>query len=155
MYPEEKKKAHEVRFREIKDQPKKNFTTKYGPPFKKSNHPLAIMVRQNFSMKFRCSSWLLIWVILPMYLGPVWTSGSADPSCDQQPTAPQVVYDWFVGLPAQPVGLRRFPCVPHIFCTDCAQSSIDHMYVCQFYTIHSDLKQFGHRIGYFWQAYKF
>jgi len=60
VYPEEKKKAHEVRFREIKDQPKKNFTTKYGPPFKKSNHPLAIMVRQNFSIKFRCSSLVLI-----------------------------------------------------------------------------------------------
>jgi len=24
-------------------------------------------------------------------------SGSADPSCDQQPAAPQVVYVWFVG----------------------------------------------------------
>jgi len=47
VYPEDKRKAHEMRFTEIKKQKKKNFTTStpYGPLFKKSNHPLAIMVR--------------------------------------------------------------------------------------------------------------
>ena len=34
-----------MRFEEVKEQVKKNFTTPYGPLFKKSNHPLAIMVR--------------------------------------------------------------------------------------------------------------
>ena len=45
FYPEDKRKAHEMRFEEVKEQEKKNFTTSYGPLFKKSNHPLAIMVR--------------------------------------------------------------------------------------------------------------
>ena len=44
-YSEDKKMAHKERFDEIKQQEKKNFTTPYGPIFKKSKHPLAIMVR--------------------------------------------------------------------------------------------------------------
>ena len=47
MYPEDQKKAHKTRFDEINKQKEKNFTTKYGPPFRKSNHPLALMVRKN------------------------------------------------------------------------------------------------------------
>lgn len=47
VYPEDKKKAHKKRFKEVNNQKKKNFTTSFGPPFKKTNHPLAIMVRYN------------------------------------------------------------------------------------------------------------
>ena len=45
VYSEDKKTAHKQRFDEVKEQKKKNFTTPYGPLFKKSKHPLAIMVR--------------------------------------------------------------------------------------------------------------
>jgi len=45
VYSEDKKTAHKERFDEVKKQKKKNFTTPYGPLFKKSKHPLAIMVR--------------------------------------------------------------------------------------------------------------
>jgi len=41
-YPEKKEEAHHMRFEEVKQ--RKGYTMKYGPPFKKSNHPLSIMV---------------------------------------------------------------------------------------------------------------
>ena len=45
IYPEDKKLAQQLRFEEVKNQSKTSFTTKYGPSFKKSKHPLALMVR--------------------------------------------------------------------------------------------------------------
>ena len=41
-YPEKKGEAHYMRFEEVKHW--KGYTTRYGPPFKRSNHPWNIMV---------------------------------------------------------------------------------------------------------------
>jgi len=65
-----------------------------------------------------------------MSIGPEQSTGDADPSCDQQPTAAQVVSLWVVALSTQRAYLRHFPCVSHIVCLGRASSSIKHMYVC-------------------------
>jgi len=66
--------------------------------------------------------------IFTMNAGPVQTSRSAEPSCDQKPCAPQMVYIWVVGLSSQLAYLRHLCCDSHIICPGCAQSSISYMY---------------------------
>ena len=75
-----------------------------------------------------------------MNAGPVQTSRTAEPSCDQQPTAPQMVYVWVVGLSSQPACLRHLSCDSNIICLDCAQSSINYMYVKCFYMLQVNYK---------------
>ena len=64
-----------------------------------------------------------------MYIGPAWPTGDADPSCDQQPTAAQVVSLWVVALSTQPVYLHHLSRVSHSLCLACGSSSVKHMYV--------------------------
>ena len=103
------------------------------PPFKKSNHPLKIMVSYELCVLYTACT-----VISCFYvnIGPERSSGDADSSCDQQPTTPQVVSLWVVVVPTQPSCLHHFPRVSHILCFDCAQSSIKHMYVHSYFLLY-------------------
>ena len=98
---------------------------KDGPRFRKSNHPLDIMVSCFSSDTANaCTN-----ISYSLCVGPVWSTGDADPSCDQQPAAAQVVSIWVVALSTQPAYLHHFPSVSHSLCCSCASSSIKHMYV--------------------------
>ena len=62
-YPEKKEEVHETRFDEVRNH--KDCTMKYGPSFKKSNHPLEIMVSE-FFVRYTVS--LLTLTVLAPYM---------------------------------------------------------------------------------------